>query len=90
MVTIVLYTDERLPENRYPPSHHLAAVGEPLLLRRHGRARVAPDGWALGVPVPALPVLRVCRPGEILRALPDMVLVASLRELLTRSFARKV
>ena len=76
-----------------PPSHHLAAAGEPLLLQRRFS-----DMEELGMPqadVRWVYQYRRCRQcgfalRVILRELPDAVLVAGLREMLARSFARNV
>ena len=89
MATIVTYTDQRPPENRYP--HHIISppraspccftameeLGAPQAdarwVSQYRRCRHC--GFALRV---------------ILRELPDMALMASLRETLARSFARNV
>jgi len=87
MATIVTYTDQRPPENRYP--HHIisppqaspccfTAMEELGTPQTDGRwvsqyRRCRQCGFAVRV---------------ILRELPDTLLVASLREMLSRSFVR--
>jgi len=89
MATIVTYTDERPPENRYP--YHIISppraspccftameeLGSPQTdgrwVSQYRRCRHC--GFAVQV---------------ILRELPDMVLVANLRKMLEHSFVRNV
>ena len=89
MATIVTYTDQRPPENLYP--HHI--ISPP---------RASPCCFTameeLGTPRSDghwVSQYRRCRQcgfavRVILRELPDLALVASLREMLERSFVRNI
>ena len=89
MATIVTYTDQRPPENRYP--HHI--ISPPRASRCCFTAMEE-----LGTPQTDgrwVSQYRRCRQcgfavRVILREVPDMLLVASLRDILVRSFARNV